>query len=277
MKEATNIVDFPKSERAKWCGEPGSANINGKITRIICTKPAGHIGEHRWSWEPGPAEPLGSPPDSERVELCGAVMIPDNRGQIGELAFECILPKGHTGEHFAQFCTLDARWVADDICDIIGCQGKKGHKGKHRCFGDGKFTYWSDPTPELCGAKFITPGGSVIVCQLEKGHKAELHEGDGPWPYRWTQRVHNPTPTAFDKAWEEHVKDKVVVTSWRKAVYKAGWQARGKADLEAMTSAVRKPRKERQLYIVDRFGHYVHAYGHNYEIEQAIKKLDTEQ
>ncbi len=234
MKEATNIVDFPKSERAKWCGEPGSANINGKITRIICTKPAGHIGEHRWSWEPGPAEPLGSPPDSERVELCGAVMIPDNRGQIGELAFECILPKGHTGEHFAQFCTLDARWVADDICDIIGCQGKKGHK-------------------------------------------AELHEGDGPWPYRWTQRVHNPTPTAFDKAWEEHVKDKVVVTSWRKAVYKAGWQARGKADLEAMTSAVRKPRKERQLYIVDRFGHYVHAYGHNYEIEQAIKKLDTEQ
>ncbi len=207
------------SERAKWCGEPGSANINGKITRIICTKPAGHIGEHRWSWEPGPAEPLGSPPDSERVELCGAVTEHDGHKVVCEEAV------GHEGQHCGSYKTPCTK------------------------------NYW--------GGQFPEPKGVIRVIT---------------WP--------SPTPTAFDKAWEEHVVGKVFwgpganddsVVGRAKDSFEVGWQARGKADLEAMTGAVRKPRKERQLYIVDRFGHYVHAYGHNYEIEQAIKKLDTEQ
>ena len=193
MKEATNIVDFPKSERAKWCGEPGSANINGKITRIICTKPAGHIGEHRWSWEPGPAEPLGSPPDSERVELCGASLAAE--------AFVCSFPKNHSGKH-ADNRYPDAVWCDKDSDD--------------------------------------------------------------------------PTPTAFDKAWEQFVIGKVFwgsgkndssIVSRSRASYQAGWQARGEADLEAI-------RKKKKCLVIGKDPTMM-TYGYDEtEVDPTIRALD---
>ncbi len=101
----------------------------------------------------------------------------------------------------------------------IVCDLPKGHTGLH---GHQPI----DPAPDLCGAEF-----RGWVCNLIKGHSGKHTQvGDGLGA-SWS----NPTPTAFDKAWEKHAKgfnDATTVLSG--ASHRISglvmWNARGKAD-----------------------------------------------
>ena len=134
---------------------------------------------------------------------------------------------------------------------------------------------------ELCGDVTIHARYGDVHCDRAKGHSG-LHGGSKPSVdlvlLEW------PILAPFDKAWEKH--EQFLSYTWpsteaqfsrdRHMVdYKAGWQARGKADVEVSQSLP----CDRQLYIKDLYGHHVPAYGYLYKsiAEQAMRNLDTEE
>ncbi len=146
--------------------------------------------------------------------------------------------------HDADICKYYSERV-DECGDImtldsgqkIRCGKDAGHLGTHSRTGvtSGTLYVWTSPTPELCGA-IMRQGNKVYsdtLCTHHKGHngshgKTKKCADGGTSTICWS----DPTPTAFDKAWEEwdfspgtpgmEIED-------MKTMFASGWQARGKA------------------------------------------------
>ncbi len=104
---------------------------------------------------------------------------------------------------------------------------------------------------ERCYAKLPSENNTTWLCMLEKGHNGRhlddsaFHPGghEMTWRITWEDatpvHVHLPEPTAFDKALHEACYSEgciPAILGFESTLFTAGWQARGKADIAAVSA-----------------------------------------
>lgn len=126
-------------------------------------------------------------------------------------------------------CTMCSNWKL-----YVGCRHRIASLVYESPVGQNRLAeiccYYAERV-EKCGAE--CPECSSI-CIKPKGHKGEHGHSGGTYT-NITDYWSGPEPTAFDKAWEG-TRDNYGFMSncghtFHKEIYRAGWQARGKADI----------------------------------------------